>query len=182
MEINLSVLLMIIGLGTTLVGALFGVKGVWGESSDTYYGRAFFYVFNLEYYISMINQKYRSLFGFSLIAIGTAMQISGNLVNSVFHINVSEILFYSMAFLLLIIFYLMVDIIIRFKVRKIVVKKMLRYYYDRYTNVEPSKDNKEERIENIYSVVYLGKKKGFKDIDESTVLEKACEMLKKYNI
>ncbi|MFZ3373891.1 MAG: hypothetical protein WA131_12865 [Desulfitobacteriaceae bacterium] len=182
MEINLSILLMIFGLGITLIGALFGVIGILGENSDTYYGRAFFYAFNLDYYISMVNQKYRSLLGFLLIGIGTAMQISGNFVYYTFHIVINESIFYLIALMLFFLLFLVIEICIKSKVQGIVAKKVLRDYFDKYTKVDPLKDNKKERLENIYCIVFWGRKKEFKEIDESDTLKKAAKVLKKYNI
>jgi hypothetical protein len=181
METNLSSFLMIIGLGVTLIGALFGVKGVWGENSDTYYGRAFFYFFNLEYYISMINQKYRSLIGFLLIGVGTAMQISVNFINYTFYIFNHWIL-YFVALTILTIFFFVIEIIIKWKVRNIVIRKVLRNYYNEYTKADLNENNRKERLENIYTVIYLGKNKKFEEIDEGILLQKATKILNKLGI
>lgn len=170
----------VLGLVFTLVGALIGAKGYWKEKESTYYGRANFYFFNLEYYSSMIVQKYKSIIAFVYIALGTTMQISIYIFNTKLAYEIDLIWKVIIIFLFVLIWFIS-EKCIEVLAWNTIKKRIVKDYYSQTQSGELSEKQLKERWENLYYVFRHGKNNGSLSIDQEELIIKINKYLKKNN-
>ena len=173
-------LISIVGLIFTLAGALIGAKGYWKEKESTYYGRANFYFFNLEYYSSMIIQKYKSTIAFVYIALGTTMQILVYIFNKKLAYEIDLVWKVIIIFLSVLILF----ILERYNEAlawNTIKKRIVKDYYSQIQSGKLSVEQLKERWENLYYVFSHGKNNGSLSIDQEELIIKINKYLKKIN-
>lgn len=157
-------LISIMGLILTLVGALIGAKGYWKEKESNYYGRANFYFFNLEFYSSMIIQKYKSTMAFVYIAVGTTMQISVYIFDTKLANEIDSIWKVIIVFIFVLIWFISEKCNEAFAWNTI-KKRIVIDYYTQIQSGELTEKKTEERWKNLYYVFNHGKNNQYLCID-----------------
>jgi hypothetical protein len=73
--VDVGYILTTSGITTSILGGYFGAKGYFSETRKDLYNRTLLYFYNETHFCSMLHQKYNEIFGFSLIALGSFMQL-----------------------------------------------------------------------------------------------------------
>lgn len=176
MEINN--IISIIGLMLTIVGAFIGVKSYWTENDDIYYGRASLSFFDINYYASMVTQRYKNGLAFLFIFLGTLLQIiSFYLVGSIVITTKN----YVCGITIVIFIWWITDYIVIKKAWYDINKRLLIPYLEQF-KTDLNQAQKEENYKNIYFILNKGKLIEYKDINQELLIEKAHKYIKKYNL
>lgn len=171
-------LISVVGLVFTLIGALIGVNGYWKEKESTYYGRANFYFFNLEYYSSMIIQKYKSMIAFAFIALGTTMQIMVYFLNTKSAYEIELVWQFIIIFLSVMICFILerCSTVLAWNEIK---KRIVEDYYSKIQSKTLSEQQSKECWKNLDYVFSHGKNNGSLSIDKEKLIFKINKYLKK---
>lgn len=171
-------LISIIGLILTLVGALIGAKGYWKEKESNYYGRVNFCFFNLEFYSSMVIQKYKSMMAFVYIAIGTAMQISVYTFGSKLAYEIGLMWKIGVVFLFVSIWFIS-EKFNEVMAWNVIKKRVVGDYYSQIQSEKLTEEQVIECWENLYYVFSYGKNKQYSSIDKEALKFKINKFLKR---
>lgn len=151
-------LLSVIGLILALVGALIGAKGYWKEKESNYYGRANFNFFNIEYYSSMIVQKYKNTIAFVYIALGTIIQISAYIIIDTILDFEIDLTWKAIITVLILLIWIVSERCNESLAWNIIKKRIVEDYYSQIKSDKLNEAQLKERWENLYFVISHGKK------------------------
>jgi len=160
----------VIGLVFTLVGAITGVKGYLDEKESVYYSRASFYFFNLEYYSSMIIQKYKSVVAFMFIAIGTALQIFAGAFGQL-GLYFNDITFIFIVVFLVILVWLLAEVTSSKLAWEAIKKRIVGEYYNEVLNGQLNEVQSNEKWCDLYFVMHSGRAISYEKINRKELEE-----------